>query len=695
MLNKKRLRKLFAVVMPVMMIVSMLLITAPSSASTSPPPLWGFKGAYANYTNNVTTNFPLPNSFANITPSWFSNNTYVNYTVKVGGVTTYSNVTVFDVNNTTHKFSTKTKTLSESYYVNGTSLTNLTLIGSPPVSGSLPALSPMTLYLFDSGMFNNVSINTTTKMTVDNNTTFSFGDKSFKSIKVTVNTTSNPSSNYSYYASYDTGVILNMSFKSGVIYTYVNINATNVVDPGHPPFPVGNISAISSARYEITAVAANGNFTYSVTGNNPFNFLSPGSPATTQSLNGTFSSPGFFAINETDLAQLNAGTVPSIAGIPKANITIQKDVTVTVPAGTFLTDKVHFSNSTANMSTNVTIYIDTTSGMNVLTTMILSGHFPGPSIKIYTKFSISLSSTNIPMAPVTDGYLSGNVSPSNATVMVNGEVLPVYKGHYNISLSPGTYYLSATMNGYQGKVYTETVFSGKTTQQNISLSAISNSVTLSGNVSPHNASVLVNGFMAYVNSTSGHYSISVTKGTYTVSVFDIGYFPLSRNINISASMSVNFTLTKMPAKTTSSVSKNNTTAYGFNVSVSNITTGKGLISVTFNATKNGTLLVYVPYSDVKNATLSDILNSSVYVNGVKDKNFSIIVTANYTVILKVYNLNGDPTLYWLLSPSAKLPPPTTPPPSTISPTLLEYGILAVLIIAIVAVVGLVVSRRKR
>ena len=41
-------------------------------------------------------------------------------------------------------------------------------------------------------------------------------------------------------------------------------------------------------------------------------------------------------------------------------------------------------------------------------------------------------------------------------------------------------------------------------------------------------------------------------------------------------------------------------------------------------------------------------------NGVRDKNFSVTFTSNYTVILTVYNLSGDPTLYWTYSPSAVL-----------------------------------------
>jgi hypothetical protein len=75
----------------------------------------------------------------------------------------------------------------------------------------------------------------------------------------------------------------------------------------------------------------------------------------------------------------------------------------------------------------------------------------------------------------------------------------------------------------------------------------------------------------------------------------------------------------------------------------------------YNATVNGTVTVLLPYNQIRNATISDILNSRVYIDGLLYKNFTITITSNGTAVLTVYNLAGDPTLYWKYSPDASLP----------------------------------------
>ena len=294
------------------------------------------------------------------------------------------------------------------------------------------------------------------------------------------------------------------------------------------------------------------------------------------------------------------------------------------------------------------------------------------------------------------GYLTGSVSPSSATIVVSGTAIPVSNGHFNASLSPGTYYVSFTANGYNSIVKEVNITTGKTSTLDVSLTPVSNSITLSGYISPENASLVVDGFVAYVNS-SGYYHISVSAGTYTISVYENGYFPYSENVTLSSSRVMNFTLVKEP-KATSTTSSNNTVATGYNVTVSNITTGNGIISVSFNANANGTLIVQIPYSSMKNATISEILNSTVYINGVPYKNYTVSISSNYTLILKVYGLkSGDPTLSWKYSPSGIVPTPT--PPSSVSPppSLFVYEVMgAIIAVGIVAgVVAMTLGKRRR
>ena len=210
------------------------------------------------------------------------------------------------------------------------------------------------------------------------------------------------------------------------------------------------------------------------------------------------------------------------------------------------------------------------------------------------------------------------------------------------------------------------------------------------------ASLTVNGFDAYVNLT-GYFHVSLPAGTYTVSAYENGYYPYSVTRDFTSSTVINITLKPEPAST-STTSSSNVTSTGFNVTVSNITTANGTISLKYSATSNGTVVVQIPYADMRNATISEILVSKVYVNGTLYSNFSITITSNYTIILTVYGLNGDPVLTWAYIPSVSVtppppaPPPAAPPPASTPPYLI-YAIVAIVIVA--AIAGVLVARRRK
>ncbi len=687
--------KYVALVLPAVLIVSMLLMTNVSSAipSTNPvaapsssTPLWGFQGAYMNY-SDVQANDTPPSNLNSTTPYWLSNGSYANYTFNEyhQGVSIMSgnyNVSIFYVNPSSTSYSAKTTTVEKisSMYNNSTTYSNNTSITindaftfSGYTNNSFPALASSALYFMDSGF------SLIPGATIKSGVSFTALDKAIKSDEFIMNSTT---SNMSYYASYGSGLILNISGNGSGGSFNTQISATNVPVSEQPPFTLGMRTSTSYTKYEITSLASNGNFTVGVTGNvNPFFGNS-----TARSFNGTFNKPTFPALNATDLIQMNEGIAPPLFNNTVTTPTVQKSVKITVAAGTFVADEISIENTTFH----VKIYFDATSGVAIMFDMNLS--VPVFGLNMTVNFNMSLSSTNVPMTPTGDGFLAGSVTPSGAVLVVNGAIVPVINGMYNLSLKPGSYYLSATMNGFQGKVYNVNVSEGKTTHENVLLTPISDSVTLSGHVTPTGSSVLVNGYMANVNAT-GYYSISVPTGKYTVSAYHEGYFPMSRNLSITSSMNVNFNLMKEPATANSSKIRNSTIATGYNVTVFGLVNGNGLVSVNFTATTNGTLTVSIPYTDMKNATIAEILNSSVYINGARDKNFSITLTSNYTVILTVYNLSGDPTLYWTYSPSAVLPPPSSPtsPPTS----LLEDGIAIAAIVVVVALIGVVMARRKK
>lgn len=280
----------------------------------------------------------------------------------------------------------------------------------------------------------------------------------------------------------------------------------------------------------------------------------------------------------------------------------------------------------------------------------------------YTNY-ISISSNhsyyiNITLVKLTGyGYLSGSVNPSDAMISASGFVISVSDGGYNISLPSGTYYVSATAKGYQSFMKEVNISAGGTTTLNINLLPTSNSFELSGFVNPANSSVVVSGMIAYVNS-SGFYDIYLPAGQYSISVDSSGYFAQTRNISLYSNLQdENFTLKTEPVST-SSTSSSNVTATGYNVTISNLNTGNGIITVNYTATVNGTLTVVIPYSEIKNSTISQVLSSRLYINGKPYTNFSVAISSHngtYNVVLSVYNLSGDPSMSWLYSPSAKLP----------------------------------------
>lgn len=64
---------------------------------------------------------------------------------------------------------------------------------------------------------------------------------------------------------------------------------------------------------------------------------------------------------------------------------------------------------------------------------------------------------------VKDGYLVGSITPSNATVWINGEAYVTKNGSFNISLPPGIYEVKMTAPGYSSYVTNVTISSSSVT----------------------------------------------------------------------------------------------------------------------------------------------------------------------------------------------------------------------------------------
>ena len=384
-----------------------------------------------------------------------------------------------------------------------------------------------------------------------------------------------------------------------------------------------------------------------------------------------------------------AGETFSVSG-QNQNITVNFEKNVTLILTAHPSDSELYVNAVrVNISTGSTI-LSIAPGQDYINAS-LSGY--SSFSNLYTFSSGETFYLNITLSRLSIyGYLAGTVTPGNATVITNGMAIPVYDGHFNQSLSPGTYYVSFTANAFVPIVKEINITSNHVSYLNESLSPASGKVTLYGYITPGRASLLADGYIAYVNS-SGYYTITVVSGTYTISVYEMGYFPLSENLSMTASREVNFTLSREPEGTSTLIS-NNATANGFNVTIASIKVGNGFLSLNYTSSRNGTLLVSIPFSKMENVTLGEILNSTVYINDTAYKNYTITVSSNYTVILKVYGLNfGDPTMYWKYSPAAVIP--KNHEGNLQSPDLYNYVAIGILITVILVIGVSVVIKKKR
>ena len=306
-------------------------------------------------------------------------------------------------------------------------------------------------------------------------------------------------------------------------------------------------------------------------------------------------------------------------------------------------------------------------------------------------FGPSVYYVNITLVQLTSfGFLVGTVNPSDAYISASGISVAVINGQFNQSLSTGSYYVSVEAQGYASANHIVNITSGHTTYLNVSLLRINQSYTVSGTVYPGNSSVLFGQVTAFVNST-GFYTVSLAQGVYNYSVTDNGYFPATGSIDVTSDLTLNFNLAKEPPPQ-SVVVTSSIKASGYNVTITNITNGNGNISVTFNASVSGTLVVQIPYSQIKNATISEVMSSKVYVNGTAYSNFSIAlsnVNGTFSVILTVYGLKGDPVMEWAYSPSVIAPAPSpspAPQPTQPGPTPISIPWYAYVIIGDAAVV---------
>jgi energy-converting hydrogenase Eha subunit B len=316
---------------------------------------------------------------------------------------------------------------------------------------------------------------------------------------------------------------------------------------------------------------------------------------------------------------------------------------------------VNLSNSAKVISLNTTAVFNLANGSYSYTVSTSnSQYYPSATSGSFTVSGKAVSVGIGFMKEIQNGYLAGNVYPANASVTVNGHSVQVANGSFNQSLEQGSYNVSVSAYNYYPEFFKVNITDGSEVHLNISLSKVNRTYLVTGYVSPTNASIIF-GEANVSTNFNGYYEAWVPAGNYTVSVVHSGYMPLVTNITVSGNETdLNFSLIRQPP-VTQKIIVSNITVIGYNVTVTNLTAQAGNISVKFNASTNGTLIISIPFSKLGNVTAAELHASTVYISGEKYGDFQLAITsgnATQSVLIIVKNLSGDPTLYWVYNAPA-------------------------------------------
>jgi thermopsin len=143
------------------------------------------------------------------------------------------------------------------------------------------------------------------------------------------------------------------------------------------------------------------------------------------------------------------------------------------------------------------------------------------------------------------GVLDLQVTPSSASVWVDGHAATLSNGAVSMPVPAGITSIEATDAGYQPYFTNVTVGSNWTTTVTITLTVVV-AGTLSLSVSPGSATVWVDG--TQVTLASGAYSALLAPGVHSVEAAAVGYLPFFNNVTVTGAhtSSLTISLTSIP-----------------------------------------------------------------------------------------------------------------------------------------------------
>ncbi|MCB4792090.1 MAG: carboxypeptidase regulatory-like domain-containing protein [Elusimicrobia bacterium] len=228
------------------------------------------------------------------------------------------------------------------------------------------------------------------------------------------------------------------------------------------------------------------------------------------------------------------------------------------------------SSTTTNSTGNYSITIGTgTYDVKVFSTGYYSDTKTGYSVTNGSTVTVNFALIQIPQK----GIIFGKVTKSDCTTVLSGAIIQALQsgflkssattdgnGNYSITVSTGSYDISAALSGYESQTKnTYSVTKGSTVTVNFSLIQIPQKGIISGKVTKLEgipiSGALVNVLQSNIiksnaiTNASGDYSVIIGTGTYDIAVSFSGYQAQAKSnyfVANGSTITVNFALTQIP-----------------------------------------------------------------------------------------------------------------------------------------------------
>jgi uncharacterized protein (TIGR03382 family) len=157
-----------------------------------------------------------------------------------------------------------------------------------------------------------------------------------------------------------------------------------------------------------------------------------------------------------------------------------------------------------------------------------AGFYPATSGELNVT-PLGTTETALALAPMP-GTLEVDVTPVEATVLVNGTAIPTSSGVVRTLLLPGTYPVTAAAAGYEPQTQNAVVSFGVVNVVRFALAVAPGWIV--GHVGPTPVTLTVDG-NAVVVSAAGSFNVTVAAGAHAVNVSATGYLGVERSVVVT------------------------------------------------------------------------------------------------------------------------------------------------------------------